>query len=111
MQELQSLCTPFISALIPAASPRCGECAVLDVASNRRICGTFCIGNVIYVGLWCTVEAPQRHRLANASEPITWAQAQQLFPSLLRRFSVGLRDCALPLAMVTDGYVPGKQLR
>lgn len=104
LQELQALCAPVISAFIAEASTQLGKRTVLDTASVLRIFLDFLYRErLIDTDLGRTVEAPRRYRLADVPRSITWMQVQRLLASVDRRSSVGKRDYALLLLMVTYG--------
>ncbi len=104
LKELHALSEPLLIAFIVESSEQVGSRTLVDFASVLRVfLGFLYRQQFIATDLGGTVEAPQRHRLADVPRSISWAQVQQVLAGIDRHSPVGKRDYALMLLMVTYG--------
>jgi integrase/recombinase XerD len=104
VEDLHDLSVPLLSAFIADSSRALGLRTLVDVASVLRVfLGFLYRERLIATDLARTVEAPQRHRLADVPRSISWAEVQKVLAGVDRRSPVGKRDYALLLLMVTYG--------
>jgi len=104
LEGLHALSASLISAFLADSRARLGTRSLLDVASVLRVFLDFLYGRrLIATDLGRTVEAPQRHRLADVPRSISWEDVGKVLERVDRRSPVGKRDYALLLLMVTYG--------
>jgi len=104
LDDFAELSAPVVSGFIADSSRQLGRRTLVDFASVLRTFLSFLYRERrIATDLGRTVEAPQRHQLADVPRAISWAQVEQVLAGLDRRAPVGKRDYALLLLMVTYG--------
>lgn len=102
--SLRSVSPPLLAAFLVE------RCATLARTSRRDLCGTLRIflrychrEMIIDRDLSAAVEVPRLHRLASLPRAITWDEVRDMLGCVDRRCTVGRRDYAMLLLLVTYG--------
>jgi len=104
LTELHALSTPIVSAFITECSQRLSKNSLRYPVGVLRVFFSYLYRErLITEKLGRCIEAPQRYRLANIPRSISWDEVRQLLIGVDQRSTIGKRDYALLLLLVTYG--------
>jgi integrase/recombinase XerD len=116
LQRLQDYLRRFDRSLLPDLPPAVISALItesgetLDKRSVQSLCSILKVffrylyrEGLMARDLGKAIESPRRYRLSNLPRSITWSQVEQMLQTVDRRSTVGKRDYAILLLLVTYG--------
>lgn len=102
--RLLDICPVLLSAFVTDASQEVGKSAMRTLCSCLRVFLRYlCRERLVQNDLSQIVEHPQVYRLADIPRSISWDEVRRMLDAVDRRISLGKRDYAILLLLVTYG--------